>query len=377
MQLPFFERLRGWRDRTLASAEFQRWAADFPLTRPVAQRRARQLFDITAGFVYSQILYACVELDLFDILAGGPRSAAELSGRMGMSEAAAERLLRAAVAVDLLERRGRDGGGRTRYALGRLGVAMPGNAGIAAMVRHHRMLYRDLTDPLALLRGELPQTELGRYWSYAGSADPARDGDERVGEYSALMTASNTFVAEDTLDAYPLRHHKCLLDIAGGEGRFLVQAGKRWPHLTLMLFDLPAVVERAARNFEQAGLADRVRCIGGDLKTETLPEGADIVSLVRVIHDHDDAEALGILRAARAALPAGGTLLLSEPMAETPGAESVGDAYFGLYLLAMGSGRPRPPRELKAMLRQAGFDDIRLVRTRRPMQTRLMLAKAA
>jgi demethylspheroidene O-methyltransferase len=32
-------------------------------------------------------------------------------------------------------------------------------------------------------------------------------------------------------------------------------------------------------------------------------------------------------------------------MSETPGAEPVGDAYFGLYLLAMGSGRTRPPRE--------------------------------
>ena len=63
-------------------------------------------------------------------------------------------------------------------------------------------------------------------------------------------------------------------------------------------------------------------------------------------------------------------------MSETRGAEPVGDAYFGLYLLAMGSGRPRPPRELKAMLRAAGFTDIRLVRTRRPMQTRLMVARA-
>jgi demethylspheroidene O-methyltransferase len=68
--------------------------------------------------------------------------------------------------------------------------------------------------------------------------------------------------------------------------------------------------------------------------------------------------------------------MLAEPMSETPGSEPVGDAYFGLYLFAMGSGRPRPPRELEAMLREAGFDRIRLRRTRRPMQTRLMLARA-
>jgi hypothetical protein len=179
----------------------------------VAGRRARQMFDITAGFVYSQILYACVELDLFDKLVDGPLTAAELAGPMGMSEAAANRLLRAAVAVDLLERRGAD-----RFGLGRHGIALPGNPGIAAMVKHHRMLYQDLADPLALFRGEVEQTQLGRYWSYAGSVDPAADGDDRVAEYSTLMTASTGFVAEDTLDAYPLRDHKCLMDVGGGLG---------------------------------------------------------------------------------------------------------------------------------------------------------------
>ena len=34
------ERWRAWRDRTVASAGFQRWAAAFPLTRPIARRRA-------------------------------------------------------------------------------------------------------------------------------------------------------------------------------------------------------------------------------------------------------------------------------------------------------------------------------------------------
>lgn len=293
-----------------------------------------------------------------------------------MSYAAAERLLRAAVAIELLERRGTDAEGNARYGLGKHGLAMPGNPGIAAMVRHHRMLYQDLADPLALFRGELQETQLGRYWSYAGSADPSADGDERVADYSTLMTASMGFVAEDTLDAYQLSDHRCLMDVGGGEGRFLVHAGSRWPHLQMMLFDLPAVVARAEQNFEAAGMAERVRVVGGDTKADGLPSGADVISLVRVILDHDDDGAMTILRAARKALPVGGTLLITEPMSETPGAEPVGDAYFGLYLLAMGSGRTRPPREHKAMLAAAGFGDIKLVRTRRPLQTRLVVATA-
>jgi demethylspheroidene O-methyltransferase len=368
---------RALRDRLVASPSFQRWAADFPLTRPVARRRARGLFDVTAGFVYSQILYACVELDLFETLAAGPLDVDALAPRMGMTPAAADRLLRAAVALDLLERRGKSAAGSPRFGLGAHGAAMLGNPGIAAMVKHHRMLYRDLTDPLALFRGELAETELGRYWAYAGSADPAGSADAAVAEYSTLMTASNAFVAGDVLDAYSLKRHGCLLDIGGGEGNFLIRALERWPHLRGKLFDLPAVAERAQHRLNALGYGERAEAHGGDLMSTPLPRGADIVSLVRVIHDHDDEPAMTILRAARAALEPGGLLMLAEPMSETPGSEPVGDAYFGLYLLAMGSGRPRPPRELKAMLREAGFASIALRRTRRPMQTRLMLARAA
>ena len=70
------------RDRLLASPGFQRTAAAFPLTRPIARRRARALFDLCAGFVYSQVLLACVRLRLFDILAEGPQTVAALSVRL-------------------------------------------------------------------------------------------------------------------------------------------------------------------------------------------------------------------------------------------------------------------------------------------------------
>ncbi len=105
-----------------------------------------------------------------------------------------------------------------------------------------------------------------------------------------------------------------------------------------------------------------------------MPRGADIVSLIRVIHDHDDAAALTILRAARAALPPGGTLLLAEPMAGTRGAEPVG-AYFNFYLLAMGSGRPRRAEELMALMREAGFSRVRPIATRRPMLARVLVGR--
>ena len=361
-----------WRDRLLASPVFQRRAAAFALTRPVARRHARELFDLVAGFVYSQVLLACVQLRLFEMLAEGPQSAERLAARLALPPDAARRLLDAAVSLRLVEHRSEG-----RYGLGELGAPMVGNAAVAAMVQHHAALYADLADPVALLRAspdERRDNALARYWAYDEAQVPDAASAERVGTYSALMAASQPLVADEILDAYALRRHRCLLDVGGGDGRFLATVAQRVPSLRLMLFDLPAVVERARSRFAQAGIAARASAFGGSFLTDALPTGADIASLVRVIHDHDDANAMAILRAVHAALPRGGTLLLAEPMAGTPGAEAMGDAYFGFYLLAMGRGRPRRADELAAMLNDAGFDSVRRVPTRMPLQTQLLVA---
>jgi demethylspheroidene O-methyltransferase len=365
--LSWRDRLLLYRDTLLASPWFQRWAVSFPLTRPVARARTRALFDLCAGFVYAQVLQACVRLRLLESLADGPATVTELAARLSMPVDGMARLLAAAASLRLLEQRGPD-----RYGLGSLGAAMLGNPAVAAMVEHHGMLYADLSDPLALLRGEAGPTELSRYWAYAKEGSPASLPAERVAAYSALMAASQPLVAAEILDAYPLRRHRCLLDLGGGEGAFLEAVAARAPGLRLMLFDLPAVAERARQR-----LGDRVAAVGGDFLQDPLPQGADIVTLVRVIHDHDEASALAILKAARRALPPRGTLLLAEPMAGTPGALPIGEAYFGFYLLAMGSGRPRTADELEALLGRAGFERCRLLRTRNPLLTRVIVARAA
>ena len=365
------------RDRLLASTRFQRWAAGFPLTRPIARRRARALFDLCAGFVYSQVLLACVRLRLCEILFDQPLDIDTLTVRLGLRRDAAERLLAAAVALRLAAVR--PGG---RYALGPLGAALIGNPAIGAMVRHHALLYADLADPERILRDSggpdrYTATALGRYWPYAASEQPASLPAEQLEEYTTLMAASQPLVADEVLDAHRFRRHRCLLDVGGGDGGFLGAVARRAPRLRMLLFDLPPVAARAQARFAREGLSGRAVALGGDFLADELPRGADIISLLRVVHDHDDPAALTLLRAAHRALPPGGTLLLAEPMSGTPGAEPVGDAYFGFYLLAMGSGRPRRADALAALLAKAGFDRVRLVATRQPLLVSVLLARAA
>jgi demethylspheroidene O-methyltransferase len=137
---------------------------------------------------------------------------------------------------------------------------------------------------------------------------------------------------------------------------------------------LPEVAGQARARFAQAGLADRVEVFGGDFGSDPLPQGADLVTLVRVLHDHDDARALAVLRAVRAQVPKA-KLLVAEPLAAARGAEPIGAAYFGFYLLAMGSGRARTAGEIERLLAEAGFSRVRQIRTSQPMLTGLLVAE--
>lgn len=363
--------VRHWRDLRndlIADPRFQSFAARFFLTRRIAASQARQAFDLAAGFVYSQILLACAELNLFEALRHGARSLDDLAESMQLSRAAAERLLLGAAALGLVDKRGADS-----FGLGMKGAALLGNPGAFSMIAHHRMVYADMADPVALLRRGPSPSGLSDFWAYARSPDRDSIADDKVSAYSRLMDESQTLVRHDVLDSYPLRDARLLMDVGGGEAGFAMEAARRWPKLHAVAVDLPAVAQRASERIERRGLSDRVSAFGCDFLKDQLPPGQyestkpDVASLVRVLHDHDDAPALILLRSVRAALAPGGKLVVAEPMAGTPGAEAMGDAYFGFYLLAMGSGRPRSASEIKAMLMRAGFSAVRDVRTPRPL----------
>ncbi len=366
----WLDQLYGLRDRLLTSPDFRRRVTAIPIIRYFAQKNARDAFDLCAGFVYSQVLYACIELELFEILAKEPLTVEALSRRLSLPPDAVERLLTAGVSLRLLSQRS-----DARYGLGMLGAALIDNPGVAAMVRHHALLYRDMADPVALLRAKRGEAELAQFWRYVGSDNPAKLSAADVSDYSALMAVSQTPLAEEILSAYPMKQHRRLLDVGGGDGGFAARAAALAPDLQITLFDLPAVAARAEARFTEAGLGGRVQAKGGDFLTESLPHGSDLVTLIRVLFDHEDRGAHQILRLVRESLAEDGTLLIAEPMSGTAGAQPIGDAYFGFFLWAMGRGRPRSFQHHKRLLTEAGFSRVREVPTRQPLLVRLIAAR--
>lgn len=365
----FARRAEYWKERLLLDPRFQRWASRFPLTRRTARRHATAAFDLCAGFVYSQALYAVIRLGILDLVRLRPLPDSELVACVAVPERQAQLVVNAAIALNLLSRRS-DG----NVGLGLIGASILANPSIAAMVRHHADLYADLADPIALLDGTAPRGRVAEFWPYAGGGCDRTAGSEDVARYSALMASSQEMLADDILDAYPFGRHRRIVDIGGGEGVFLAALARRHAGPQLHLLDLPPVAERASHRLRQEGLDGRINVIGGSFLDAQLPSGVDLVTLVRIVHDHDDEVVSTLLRAIRRALAPGGTLLIAEPMSGIPEARRVSDVYFAFYLQAMGSGRPRSPAELETLTRAAGFRHFRRYRTARPMLASVVAA---
>ncbi|MFU8777824.1 MAG: methyltransferase [Roseovarius sp.] len=352
----------GWLTRLIANPRFQQWASGFPLTRGIARRDGAEIFEIVQGFVQSQVLSALVELDLLHHLAEGPETVGVLARRAGLTEDRMAILLQAGAALGLLRRR-RDG----RFALARKGAAILGVPGLEAMIRHHRAFYADMADPVALLRGQ-GETELARFWPYVFGA-AAEMEPEVARRYSDLMAQSQGLVAQDVLRMVSFAEARHLLDIGGGSGAFLAAVAARYPDLRLTLFDLPEVIPSGRARLSEAGLSGRLTLVPGSFRSDPLPEGADTISLIRVLYDHDDATVTALLAKVHAALPPGGRLIVAEPMAGGARPERAGDVYFAFYTMAMGTGRARSAARIAEMCRAAGFADIRIPNSPRPFVT--------
>ncbi len=355
-----------WFARLVARPDVQSIVSRLPFAQALARKDGEEIFDILQGFVASQVLMALVELGLLRRLLDAPESSENLALSLGLPRDRLERLLRAGVALRLLRIK-RNG----RYSLARRGAAILGVPGLEAMIQHNRAFYEDLLDPKVFLQGE-EETNLQRFWPYvfgqSGRVKP--DVAER---YSDLMAQSQVLVAQDTLRMVSLKGITHLMDIGGGSGMFMKHVLRKYDAISGTLFDLPEVLPAAEDHLSRESLIDRVRLLPGSFRETTFPRDVDAISLIRVLYDHDDASVLHLVQKIFDTLPAGGRLIISEPMAGDHHADRVGDVYFALYTMAMGTGKTRSRREISEICTSVGFVDVRTPKVPRPYITSALI----
>jgi hypothetical protein len=314
--------------------------------------RAR-LVDLLFGFFPAQVIQTMARLSIADHLASGPMPLSELAAVTGTHEPSLDRLLRAADGLDLVERRA---DGTVRLAAG--GELLRSDT--EGSIRNLAMLFcgGDQWRSWGQLEFSV-RTGGPAYWELLNSG-----GFDRLSPSADEQAIFTEAMAEGTRAAVPGVVASCdlsgthrLADLGGGNGTLLAALLNANPSLKGVLLDTLEGVADAPRVLAEAGVADRVEIVPGDL-FDKVPQGCDAYLLKNVIHGWDDERALAILRNCRAAMPADGSLLVVEsvlPNERAGLADAKGVLMIDLHMLICTGGRERTEDEYRELLARAGF----------------------
>lgn len=318
----------------------------------------QEIMQMATGFWVSKTLFTGVELGVFDALASGAKSAKELAQQLTINEDSLERLLIALTALGLLQK------GREQYA--------NSDAAQEFLVRDRPNYlggnFGHLNNDLYPLWRFLPDAirENSPRWQQAFGPKSSQNpfevmykDPERLREFLAAMNTLSFQPVMELIESYDFSPHRCLLDIGGALGTLLAATLSNNAHLTGILLDLPPVVPLARDFINSFQLAERIKIVSGDMFTDALPVGADIITLGWILHDWDDERCVLILKKCFDVLPAGGTLLILEKLLDENKTGPVWSALMSLNMLvATVGGRERTAQEYGKLLAQAGFVDM-------------------
>jgi hypothetical protein len=309
---------------------------------------------IWPGIIVGQAIHAAVKLRIPDLLAGGPKTIAELASECGAHPPTLERLLRALSTVEMFAPTD-DGRFRNTPLTEVLRSDHPQSQRTAGLFLPAPFLWRPLGELYESVRSGEPafQRIFGRpFFDYLA----AHSADAEV--FNATMTQGSAWSASELLASYDFSRFERLVDIGGGEGALLRAVLDATPRLHGILFDLPQVVAGASEILT-GEIAARCQVVGGNF-FDSVPQGADAYLMKGVIHDWPDIDAARILRNTRSVMRSDGTLLLMERIADSAAHPS---GLMELLMLVIG-GCERTEAHFRSLLADTGFSLTRIVSTK-------------
>ena len=163
------------------------------------------------------------------------------------------------------------------------------------------------------------------------------------------MAAKSAVQIADVLDTHDFSQHQRIVDVGGGEGHLLRAIIAKHADVEGVLFDLPPVIE-GARN---AGPLERLELAPGDFFEGSLP-GGDVMILMEVLHDWDDAHCAMIIDAVQRAATEETKLLIIE-IEMTEGKGPAWPKLLDVVMLGLFVARQRTNDEYRDLLDANGF----------------------
>jgi SAM-dependent methyltransferase len=324
---------------------------------------AESLSQIVRSFQPTCVLLAAAELDLFTILSAKPLSAHDVARIAAADPRAMRTLLDALAAMGLLIKTGE----LYRPAPGTLDVLThSGQATQLAMAQHQMNCLRNWAQLARVVKTGKPARR-----------EPSIRGE--AADYASFIEAMNNVsgpAAQPLVESMPELKFKHLLDVGGGSGTWTIAFLRRYPHAAATLFDLPQVIPQAQQRLSQAGVADRVRLVGGDFNVDPLPPGADLAWVGAIVHQNSRQQNQRLFKSIAQALPAGGQILIRDFVMDDSRVQPAAGTMFAVNMLVAteGGGTFTFP-ELCEDLALAGFQAARLLRNDGTMNSLLLAQK--
>jgi SAM-dependent methyltransferase len=304
---------------------------------------------IAYGFMGSQALFAALELGLFTTLSDEPCGLDRLAKKLGAPAGPLSVLLSTCLALGLLTWDGQ------RYsnspAAQRFLVSTERSyVGDYYLRQISAVLYDRMHLVRALLRGE-PTEAL----AYATTLDTPQVTEEFIrGQHGGSLAPASRLAR--TLD---LSGYARFLDLGGGSGAFAIEAVKRYPGLSAVVFDLPQVVVVTEKIIQESWLEGRITCAGGDLRNDPWPSGADLILLSYIVSCYEPETLRALLARCLAYLPSGGGLLIHDfaLYADRSGPHNTALFLFG-ELTVSAQTQSYTVDELGAAMQEAGFAEV-------------------
>ena len=321
---------------------------DFPMP-PKSTYPIRSLSAIAYGFMGSQALFAALELGLFTTLSDEPCGIDELAKRFGVPAGPLSVLLSTCLALDLLTWDGQrySNSLSAQHFLVSTSHSYVGDYYLRQLCE---VLYDRMHLVRALLRGE--RAEL---LSYATTLDSPQITEEFIrGQHGGSLAPA--YRLAHTMD---LSRYIRLLDLGGGSGAFAIEAVKRYPGLSAVVFDLPQVVVVTEKIIQESGLEERITCAAGDLRTDSWPDDADLILLSYIVSCYEPETLRALLKRCFGYLPSGGGLLIHDfaLFADRSAPRNTALFLFG-ELTVSAQAQTYTLEELGTAMQEAGFANV-------------------
>ena len=336
----------------------ERTAATQPQT--VAPSPSEVMLRTISGFWVARAIHIVAELGIADLVAHDAKTAEELAKATSTHPEALYRVLRALASLGIFVEDGQQRFGLTPLAR-TLQTDAPGSLRFLALLVGGEEQYESW--------GELSYSvQTGkRAFEHVFSTSPfeyfARK-PECAELFHRAMDNITGMTTKAILAAYDFSEFGKIVDVGGGQGALISLLLAANKNAKGVLFDQPHVVAGARTKVASAGLAERCEILSGSF-LESVPSGGDLYVLKAIILDWNDKDALSILKNVHRAMGAGSHLLVIEPLVSPPNQPGFGKL-LDLNMLVMNGGKNRTENEHRALLREAGFQQVRIIPTQSP-----------